>query len=125
MKKIMVITVSLMLLLCCIGCSSEDVSENLETTIEELRQGDAVSIVGQVASSGLVNGNTLWVQVKSDDGTFVVYHCQLKDEYIESAEQFKILDVVKVSGTFLGLTEFEQENTSTLVTLYDCELITK
>lgn len=106
------------------GEDSKDVTSSvIEKDLTELRQGDAVSIVGQVASSGLVNGNTIWVQVKRNDGTFVVYHCNLKQEYIDSAAQLKLLDVTKVNGFFLSLMEFEQENTATLVTLYDCELV--
>lgn len=101
---------------------TEDTSSDVEINIAELKQGDEVSIVGQVAGSTLVNGNTLWVQVKQRDGDFVLYHCQLKDEYIEQGENFKTLDVAKVKGSFLSLMDLEMENTMPVVTLYDCEL---
>lgn len=91
--------------------------------IEDLSSGDEVSIVGQAASTGLVNGNTVWVQVSQPDGTFVIYHCQLKDEFIGEGEEVKLLDVVKIKGSFLSLLDSEQENTSPLVTLYDCEIV--
>lgn len=90
--------------------------------IHQLEAGDDVAIVGQVASSKLVNGNTLWVQVQQKDATFVIYHCQLKDNFITRAEEFKMLDVAKVNGLFLNLMDLKQENTSPLVTLYDCEI---
>ena len=91
--------------------------------IRKLQSGDTVSIVGQRANSTLANGNTIWVQVRQPDGTFVIYHCQLKDEFLESAEGLKLGAVAKVNGLFLSLAEFEQENTSPLVTLYDCEIV--
>ena len=103
--------------------TTDGTSSVTEMDITELKQGDTVSIVGQVASSRLVNDDTIWVQVKQSDGTFVIYHCQMKQEFIDSAEQLEMLDVAKVTGFFLSLTEFEQENTSPIVTLYDCELV--
>lgn len=96
--------------------------EVAEKSIADLSQGDKVSIVGQVASSGLVNENTLWVQVQQLDGSFVIYHCQMKQEMIETATGYKMLDVVKVTGSVLSVMDLEQENTSPLVTLHDCEI---
>lgn len=91
--------------------------------IQQLQSGDDVSIIGQRANSTLVNGNTIWVQVQQSDGTFVIYHCQLKDDFLDDAEDLKLGAVVKVEGLFLSLMESEQDNTSPLVTLYDCEII--
>ena len=97
--------------------------EDVESVnLSEYKQGDAVSIVGQVAGSVLINGNTLWVQVQQSDGSFVIYHCQMKQEFIEAAESLKMLDVVKVDGLFLSYFDSEMENTSPIVTLYDCEI---
>ena len=98
------------------GCGSAPVKD-----ITELKQGDEVSIVGQVAASGLVGDDMIWVQAQQSDGSFIIYHCQLKSEFISSGAQLQLLDVVKVKGLFLSKSEFEQANTSTLVTLYDCE----
>ena len=98
----------------------EEVIEGVN--LSEYKQGDAVSIVGQVAGSVLINGNTLWVQVQQSDGSFVIYHCQMKQEFIEAAESLKMLDVVKVDGLFLSYFDLEMENTSPIVTLYDCEI---
>lgn len=100
------------------GANTESEGINLS----ECKQGDVISIVGQVAGSVLINGNTLWVQVQQDDGTFVIYHCQMKQEFIESAESLEMLDVVKIEGLFLSYVDMEMENTSPLVTLYDCEI---
>ena len=102
---------------------SEETEAKSEIPIDKLKQGDEVSIVGQVAGSVLINGNTLWVQVQQPDKTFVIYHCQLKDEHITAGEELKMLDAVKIKGCFLSLMDSEMENTSPLVTLYDCEII--
>ncbi len=32
-------------------------------------------------------------------------------------------DVAKISGSFLSMTDLEQENTAIIVNLYDCEII--
>ncbi len=102
--------------------SSKPIEES-EISIHDLKSGDEVSIVGQVASTGLVDGETLWVQVQQADGTFVIYHCQLKEEFLDTGEKFELLDVAKIKGNFLSLTDLQKENTSPLVTLCDCEII--
>lgn len=101
----------------------ESEEEQMPIDIQQLKSGDDVSIVGQRANSTLVNENTIWVQVQQPDKTFIIYHCQLKDEFIDKVEDLKLGTVVKVKGQFLSLTEFEQENTSPLITLYDCEIV--
>lgn len=101
-----------------------------DVDVYALKQGDEVSIVGQTAASTLENGNTLIVQVLRNGDRTVVYHCQMKDEFIAEAEGYKPLDVAKVTGKFLSLTdmagepgvELPKENIAILVTLYDCEL---
>lgn len=104
------------------GVNTTDDTESDGINLSECKQGDVIAIVGQVAGSKLVNGNTLWVQVKQDDGSFVIYHCQMKQEFIEAAESLATLDVVKIDGLFLSYADMEMENTSPLVTLYDCEI---
>ncbi len=94
-----------------------------DIALTDLKQGDEVSIIGQKANATLVNENTIWLQVQQKDGTFIIYHCQLKDEYLSAAGELKMLDIVKVRGCFFSYTDMQQENTSPLVTLYDCELI--
>lgn len=121
MKKFIAVMVCLVLVLGLVGCGTAT-NKQSEINIAELKQGDEVSIVGQVAGSKLVNGHILWVQVKQSDDTFVIYHCQLKDEYIEKGENLKTLDVVKVKGIFLSLMDLEMENTAPVITLYDCEI---
>jgi ABC-type glycerol-3-phosphate transport system substrate-binding protein len=102
--------------------ADEGETQNETLDLKELKQGDDVSIVGQVASSGLATDGTLWVQVEQGDGSFVVFHCQMKQEFEEEADALKMLSAAKIKGAFLNVTEFEQANTSTLVTLYDCEI---
>ena len=102
---------------------SQSAASTSSTDITELKQGDAVSIIGQVASSILLNGNTLWVQVKQTDNTFVIYHCQFKQEWLESISSYNTLDVVKIKGAFSNLIDLEQENTMPIISLYDCELL--
>ena len=105
------------------GKKEEDEITKKDVALEDLKQGDSVSIIGQKANSTLVNGNTIWVQVQQEDKSFVIYHCQLKDEYIDKAESIQMLTAVKIKGLFLSFMDMEMENTSPLVTLYDCELI--
>lgn len=98
-------------------------SSVVEKDITELKPGDTVSIVGEVACYGLVNNDTIWVQVQQADRTFVIYHCHLKSEFLSRAEKFETFDIVKVKGFFLSLMDLEKEYTSPVVTLYDCELV--
>ena len=108
----------------------ESTENREEVSLSELKQGDEVSIVGQTAASSLENGDTLWVQVLRQGERTIVYHCQMKDEYIEQAEKLNILDVTKVKGNFLNLIDMANEpdvslspeNIAIIVTLYDCEL---
>lgn len=139
MKKLTALIMALLALsMILAGCGSEkqtesnkgeaQVSEKTQSSqtssmnIKDLKQGDEISIVGQVASSSLVNGDTLWVQVKQSDDSFVVYHCQLKSDYIDKAAVLKLGSIAKIKGFFMSFSEFEQENTAELVQLYDCEL---
>ena len=122
MKKIIVALLILAMMIMVVGCNTTETPSNDEVNLSECKQGDSISISGQVAGSTLINGNTLWVQVKQGDGSFVIYHCQMKEEFIEAAESLKILDVVKVTGLFLSYVDLGQENTSPVATLYDCEI---
>lgn len=139
MKKLIALIVTLLAMsLLFTGCGGEkniennksetEISETVQssqtssTNLKDLKQGDEVSVVGQVASSSLVNGDTLWVQVKQSDDSFVVYHCQLKSDYIDKAAELKLGSIAKIKGLFMSFSEFEQENTADLVQLYDCEL---
>lgn len=109
--------------------------ENKETevSLDDLKQGDEVSIVGQKANSTLVNDKTIWVQVLRDGERAIIYYCQMKDEYIEEAGALKMLDVVKIKGNFLNVVDMAgepenslpSENTAIIVNLYDCELVMK
>ena len=103
--------------------NESEVPDETEMSLLDLKQGDEVSVVGQKANSTLVNENTIWVQVQQEDGSFIIYHCQMKDEYVSAAGELKMLSVVKLKGLFLSYTDMKMENTSPLVTLYDCELI--
>lgn len=131
MKKLLCTLLSILLVLLMAACGGgtaegkkeEDEITKKEVVLEDLKQGDVVSIIGQKANSTLVNGNTIWVQVQREDKSFVIYHCQLKDEYTDEAESIQMLAVVKIKGLFLSFMDMEMENTSPLVTLYDCELI--
>ncbi len=137
MKKLFAIILALLIMgVCLTGCgnnqssmeplkeeSVEESAQDSESNLKDLNQGDLVTIVGQVAGTTLVNGDTLWVQVKQSNGSFVVYHCQLKHEFIKKAETLDILSIVKVKGSFLSFSEFEQENTADIATLYDCEIV--
>ena len=125
-----------MLLVTACGASGSDGAANgregSDVDVFSLSQGDKVSIVGQVASYNLQNGNTLLVQVLKQGERTIVYHCQMKDEFIDKASEYTMLDVAKVSGKFLNLVdlstepdvELPEENIAILVTLYDCELTT-
>ena len=131
MKKLSCALLSILLVLFVAACgggateSEKEVGEitKKDVALEDLKQGDSVSIIGQKANSTLVNGNTIWVQVQQEDKSFVIYHCQLKDEYTDKAESIQMLTVVKIKGLFLSFMDMQAENTSPLVTLYDCELI--
>lgn len=128
------------------GCASENeeskaisdsvVSENIATddqeketdsdgslieSIKSLNQGDSVSVVGQKANSALVNGKTIWVQVLDGEDT-IIYYCDLKEEFRDEGEALSLLDVVKVNGSFLSVSESQSENMAHIVTLYDCEI---
>lgn len=132
-KKFICSLVVVVLMLTVVACSSpqqtdkdntspsETVSEKID--IKSLKADDEVTIVGQKANSTLVNNDTIWVQVQIEDATFVIYHCQLKDEYLETAGGMGLSQVVKVKGKFLSLIDVEAENTSPIVNLYDCELL--
>ena len=152
MKKVtsMLLVLGLLLSLCSCGSPTEttpsvEPSQTIEvtpspdptqepvessTSFTDLNAGDEVSIVGQKANGTLVNENTIWVQVTKEGERTVVYHCQLKDEFLKQGESLKMLDVVKVKGCFLsasdmaGATETATtENTAIIVTLYDCEIL--
>lgn len=127
MKKLLCVVLVIVCLVPLVACGGgtkeETASAPKEVVLEELKQGDSVYIIGQKANATLVNGNTIWVQVQKEDKSTVIYHCQLKDEYLEKAESIPILNVVNVKGMFLSLLDMKMENTAPLVTLYDCELV--
>lgn len=118
-KKAIFIFITALLLFAMTGCD-EAISTSIP--IEQLKTGDTVSIIGQKANHDLVNDNTIWVQEQQEDGTFVLYHCQLEEEYIDEAEDIDIAAAVKVKGSFLSLMDLKQENTMPIVKLYDCTL---
>ena len=112
--------------------SPDPTQEPVESSISftDLNSGDEVSIVGQKANGTLVNENTIWVQVVKEGERTVVYHCQLKDEFLEQGENLKMLDVVKVKGCFLSVSDMAgetetatTEDTAIIVTLYGCEIL--
>lgn len=132
MKKLLCISVIILFLVALTACGgkSDTPATDEDVDIYALKQGDEISIVGQTAASTLENGNTLIVQVLRNGDRTVVYHCQMKDEFIAEAEGYKLLDVAKVTGKFSSLTdmagepgvELPKENIAILVTMYDCEL---
>ena len=129
MKKLLCISVIIVFLVTLTACGGKGNTPTVAADVDvyALKQGDEVSIVGQTAASTLENGNTLIVQVLRNGDRTVVYHCH---EFIAEAEGYKPLDVAKVTGKFLSLTdmagepgvELPKENIAILVTLYDCEL---
>ena len=132
-KKFICSLAVVVLMFTVVGCGSSQQTDKADTNqsntvsekidIKSLKADDEVTIVGQKANSTLVNNNTIWVQVQLEDATFVIYHCQLKDEYLETAGEMKMLQAVKVKGKFLSLIDSDAENTSPIVNLYDCELL--
>lgn len=132
MKKLLCISAIIVFLVTLTACGGKGNTPTVAADVDvyALKQGDEVSIVGQTAASTLENGNTLIVQVLRNGDRTVVYHCRMKDEFIAEAEGYKPLDVAKVTGKFLSLTdmagepgvELPKENIAILVTLYDCEL---
>jgi hypothetical protein len=126
MKRViglLVILLALGLTACEGGSTTTTSTPRSNIDIHSLEIGDTVSFTGQKASANLVNGNTVWVQVQQTDGTFVIYHCQLKDAYFDKSDSITIGSVMKIKGLFLSLMDLELENTSPLVTLYDCEIV--
>lgn len=104
--------------------------ETGSTSFSDLEIGDEVSVTGQKANSTLVNKKTIWVQVVKEGERTVIYHCQLKDEFVEQGGNLKMLDVVKVKGSFMSVSDMAgatetatEENTAIIVTLYDCEIL--
>lgn len=104
--------------------------ETSSTSFSDFEIGDEVSITGQKANSTLVNEKTIWVQVVREGERTVIYHCQLKDEFVEQGGNLKMLDVVKVKGCFMSVSDMAgatetatEENTAIIVTLYDCEIL--
>lgn len=132
-KKLICSLVVVVLMFTVVACNSSQQGDKADTTqsktvsekidIKSLKADDEVTIVGQKANDTLVNNDTIWVQVQLEDGTFVIYHCHLKDEYLETAGEMEILQAVKVKGKFLSLIDLNAENTSPIVNLYDCELL--
>ena len=102
--------------------STEDTSSDVEINIAELKQGDEVSIVGQVIGSGLEDGEPLWVKVQRQDGDHILYYCYMKQEFMDAASKLESLNVVKVKGLFLSYYDVNRDNLASAVTLYDCEL---
>lgn len=132
MKKLLYISAIIVFLVALTACGgkSDTPTTAPDVDVYALKQGDEISIVGQTAASTLENGNTLIVQVLRNGDRTVVYHCQMKDEFIAEAEGYKLLDVAKVTGKFSSLTdmagepgvELPKENIAIWVTMYDCEL---
>lgn len=136
MKKLSILLILLVMCFSLAACSSnssesstpssdsstESEQSSSESDSNHLKSGDSVSIVGQVAVTIRDDGDTISVQVQRKDGRWVIYHCQLKADFVEKAKEFKMSDVAKVNGSFLSMTDLEQENTAIIVNLYDCEL---
>lgn len=104
--------------------TSSKTETNNEIDPKSLKQGDEVSIVGQVASvpiEGVID--SVDVQTQRQDGRWCIYKCTFKPEFDEQVKNLKSLDIAKVKGLFLSVTDMEMENTAILVTLYDCELL--
>lgn len=118
MKKLFAILITVVMCFAFASCSSnnQESSENTDSTEEQ------VSIVGQVAST-VGDDSTLSIQVQNEDGRWVIYHCEMKDEFLDEAKEFKLSDVAKVNGFLLNEIDSEQENTAIIVNLYDCEIV--
>lgn len=137
MKKLSIVLTLLALCLSLVACSSnsdesatppsgssiESEQSSNESESNQLKSGDNVSIVGQVAVAIRDDGDTISVQVQREDGRWVIYHCQLKADFIEKAKEFKMSDVAKINGSFLSMTDLEQENSAIIMNLYDCEIV--
>lgn len=119
MKKLFAILITVAMCFAFASCSSnnQESSENTDYTEEQ------VSIVGQVASTVGDDDSTLSIQVQNEDGRWVIYHCEMKDEFLDEAKEFKLSDVAKVNGFLLNEIDSEQENTAIIVNLYDCEIV--
>lgn len=117
MKKLICGLLAMMMCSLLVACSSETKPGNTESTEEQ------ISIVGQVASTVADDDSTLSVQVQDENGRWIIYHCDMKDEYLDEAKEFKMSDVAKVKGYLLSEMDLEQENTAVIVNLYDCELV--
>ena len=104
------------------GMSTESEETFNEFEIDQLKSGDTVSIVGQVAISLQDGSDTISVQVLRENDRMLLYRCQLKSEFLDEGKELELLDVVKIKGTFLNIMDLEQENTAIVVNLYDCEI---
>lgn len=137
--SILLLVFVLMVTICSCGSPSNVEQDDLEKSesvepeeisFSQCEIGDEISVTGQKANATLVNENTIWVQVTKQGERTVVYHCQLKPEFLEQGEVLSMLDVVSIKGCFMsvndmaGLTEnLTPENTAIIVTLYDCEIV--
>ncbi len=102
---------------------SESSSVSEESESNEYEQGDEISVTGQVAVA-LKEGDTkLSVQVQGDNDRWIIYHCEMKEEFVGKASEFKLTDVAKIKGSFLSIIDSEQENTAIIINLYDCEIV--
>ena len=125
MKKLIAMLLAVGMCFTLGACSTEKQGENptIAETKSKLSAGDEVSIVGQVASTVRDGDSTLSIQIQNEDDRWVIYHCEMKDEFLEEAKGYKMSDVVKIKGLFLNEMDLEQENTAIMVYLYDCEIV--
>lgn len=108
--------------------ADKEEEENID--LGSLSQGDPVSLVGICASNGLAADNTLWVDVTSEGGRTVVYHCGMKAGFEEEVAGLSMLEPVKVQGYFLNFYDLSEAyeapegmEYAITVTLYDCEIV--
>lgn len=115
------VLLAVLLLSSCGGNENRHSSDAID--IHSLQLDEIVSITGQKANATLVNNNTIWVQVQQPDKSFIMYHCQLADEFLKECSDIPMGTVVKCEGKFSNLMDLQQENTSPVVTLYECKII--
>lgn len=131
MKKLFVGLLTLTMCFALASCSSDNQESSGDTKSTETQissedtesTGEQISIVGQVAADIEDGESTLSIQVQNDDGRWVIYHCDMKDEFLDEAKEFKLTDVAKVKGYVLSKSDLGQENTAIIVNLYDCEIV--
>ena len=119
MKKLFATLIAFTMCFMLASCSSDNQGGSGDTKSVD----EQISIVGQVASTVRDDDSTLSVQVQNEDGRWVIYHCEMTDEFLDEAKEFKLADIAKIKGYLLNETNLGQENTAIIVNLYDCEIV--